>query len=89
MSIEAAAKQKLIKKYATTKNDTGSSEVQVAILTGRIQSLTEHMKLNKKDLSCRRGLLAMVANRRSLLNYLKRIDSKRYEGLIESLGIRK
>lgn len=89
MSIEADTKKALIKKYATTKGDTGSAEVQVALLTERIKNLTEHMKANKKDMSCRRGLLAMVANRRSLLNYLKKIESKRYEVLIESLGIRK
>ena len=89
MSIEPKVKQKLIKKYATGKADTGSPEVQVAILTERIKNLTEHMKANKKDLGSRRGLLTMVANRRSLLNYLKRVDSKRYEALIDSLGLRR
>jgi len=89
MSVEATRKQELIKEYSTGKNDTGSVEVQVAILTERINNLTEHMKTNKKDLSCRRGLLSMVANRRSLLNYLKKIESKRYEALIERLKLRK
>jgi small subunit ribosomal protein S15 len=88
MSIEPQKKQELIKKYATTAKDTGSPEVQVAILTGRIHNLTEHMKTHKKDMGSRRGLLTMVANRRSLLNYIKRVDSKRYEKLIDSLGLR-
>ncbi len=89
MSVEATRKQDLIKEYAVGKGDTGSVEVQVAILTERVKNLTEHMKENKKDLSCRRGLLTMVANRRSLLNYLKKHDAKRYETLIGSLGLRK
>ena len=88
MSIEAKAKQALIKKYATSPKDTGSPEVQIAILTGRIQNLTEHMKTHKKDMGSRRGLLTMVANRRSLLNYIKKVDPKRYETLIDSLGLR-
>lgn len=88
MSIDAKKKQALIKKYATNPKDTGSPEVQVAILTGRIQSLTEHMKVHKKDVSSRRGLLTMVSNRRSLLNYIKKVDPKRYETLIDSLGLR-
>lgn len=89
MSIEATRKQELIKEYSTGKGDTGSVEIQVAILSERIKNLTEHLKENKKDLSCRRGLLSMVANRRSLLNYLKKNDAKRYEALIERLGLRK
>lgn len=88
MSIEAKQKQALIKKYATTPKDTGSPEVQVAILTGRIQNLTEHMKTHKKDVGSRRGLLTMVSKRRSLLNYIKKVDPKRYEALIDSLGLR-
>lgn len=88
MSIEPKKKQALIKKYATSPKDTGSPEVQVAILTGRIQSLTEHLKSHKHDVSSRRGLLTMVANRRSLLSYIKKTDSKRYEALIDSLGLR-
>ena len=89
MSIEAAKKQEVIKKYATAKGDTGSPEVQVAILTTRIANLTEHMKENKKDVHSRRGLLAMVAKRRKLLDYLKRESGARYEKLIDSLGLRR
>ena len=89
MSIEAKKKQEIIKKYATSTKDTGSAEVQVAILTERINALTEHMKSHKKDVSSRRGLLTMVANRRSLLNYLKKVDSARYEKLIDSLKLRR
>ena len=89
MSIEPKKKQAVIKKYATSAKDTGSPEVQVAILTERITNLTEHMKSHKKDMGSRRGLLTMVANRRSLLNYIKKQDSKRYEVLIDSLGLRR
>lgn len=89
MSIKPEKKQELIKKHAISPKDTGSPEVQVAILTERILNLTEHMKTNKKDMGSRRGLLSMVANRRSLLNYVKKIDPKRYEDLIESLGLRR
>lgn len=88
MSVEAKKKQEIIKKYATSSKDTGSPEVQIAILTERIRNLTEHMKSHKHDMGSRRGLLTMVANRRSLLNYIKKIDSKRYEQLIDSLGLR-
>ena len=89
MSIEPKKKQALIKKYATAPKDTGSPEVQVAILTERITALTEHMKTHKKDMGSRRGLLTMVGTRRGLLDYLKKIDSKRYEALIDSLGLRR
>ena len=89
MSIAPKKKQELIKKHATSPKDTGSPEVQVAILTERIVNLTEHMKSHKKDMGSRRGLLTMVANRRSLLNYIKKQDSKRYEALIDSLGLRR
>lgn len=89
MSIEPKKKQSLIKKYATSAKDTGSPEVQVALLTERIKSLTEHMKTHKKDMGSRRGLLTMVGNRRSLLNYLKKVDSKRYEALIDNLDLRR
>lgn len=84
-----AKKQEMIKTYQTAPNDTGSPEVQVAILTGRISELSEHMQSHKQDLSSRRGLLRMVARRRKLLDYLKRNDEGRYQKLIESLGIRK
>ena len=89
MSLLKKTKAEVIKKYAANAKDTGSTEVQVAILTKRINELTEHMKVHKKDMTSRRGLLIMVSNRRSLLNYLKKVDSKRYEVLIDSLGLRR
>ena len=89
MSISVDRKSELIKEYATTDNDTGSPEVQVAILTERIVNLTGHFKDHKKDLHSRRGLLMMVNRRRRLLDYLKTVDVPRYEGLIKSLGLRK
>ncbi len=89
MSIDPKKKQALIKKYATTPKDTGSPEVQVAILTTRIQNLTEHMKTHKKDMGSRRGLLTLVGTRRTLLDYIRRINAKRYEALIDSLGLRR
>ena len=89
MSLLKKKKTEVIKKYATSAKDTGSPEVQVAVLTQRINQLTEHMKTHKKDMGSRRGLLTMVSKRRSLLNYLKKIDSKRYETLIDGLGLRR
>ena len=89
MSITAERKQQLIKEYATAANDTGSPEVQVAILTERINNLTEHFKGHKKDNHSRRGLLALVSQRRSLLDYLKGKDEGRYQTLIGKLGIRR
>lgn len=89
MSITAERKQEVISQNATKKGDTGSPEVQIAILTERINNLSSHMQTNKKDFSSRRGLLKLVANRRSLLDYLKRKDEKRYSALIEKLGIRR
>jgi len=89
MSIEPARKAKIIKEFQATKDDTGSPEVQVAILTKRIEELSEHMKIHKKDLHSRHGLLAMVAKRRKLLDYLKNKDEERYQKLIKSLGIRR
>ena len=89
MSITPERKAELIKEYATKEGDSGSPEVQVAILTERITNLTEHFKGHKKDNHSRRGLLAMVANRRSLLDYVKRKDEERYKKLITSLGIRR
>ncbi len=85
----AATKQETIEKYATKKGDTGSPQVQVAILTSRINELSEHMQTHKKDLHSRRGLLAMVGKRRKLLDYLKRKDEGAYQALIEALGIRR
>ena len=89
MSITAERKQEVISQNATKQGDTGSPEVQVAILTERINNLSAHMQTNKKDFSSRRGLLKLVANRRTLLDYLKRKDEKRYAALIEKLGIRR
>jgi small subunit ribosomal protein S15 len=89
MSITAEQKQKLIKQYATKDGDTGSPEVQVAILTHRIVHLTEHFKTHKKDNHSRRGLLMLVNKRRKLLDYLNRKDAGRYQALIKSLGLRK
>ena len=84
-----AEKQAIIKEYATHEGDTGSPEVQVAVLTTRINELTEHLKVHKKDHHSRRGLLKMVGHRRNLLNYLKKKDVNRYRATIEKLGIRK
>ncbi|HIJ37890.1 MAG TPA: 30S ribosomal protein S15 [Rhodospirillaceae bacterium] len=89
MSITAERKQELIKEYATGGNDTGSPEVQVAILSERIRNLTEHFKDHKKDFHSRRGLLIMVGQRRRLLDYLKAKNNARYEQLIGRLGLRK
>ncbi len=89
MSITAEDKQKLIKEHGRADGDTGSPEVQVAILTSRIQTLTEHFKAHAKDNHSRRGLLMMVNKRRSLLDYLKREDASRYSDLIAKLGLRK
>jgi len=82
-------KQAIIEKYATHEGDTGSPEVQVAILTHRINSLTEHLRVNKKDHHSRRGMLKMIGHRRNLLGYLQKVDIERYRALIEKLGIRK
>ena len=89
MSITAEAKQELIKKFARVEGDTGSPEVQVAILTRRISNLTEHFKEHKQDNHSRRGLIALVNNRRKLLAYLKKNDEARYQSLIKELGLRK
>ena len=84
-----AEKQAIIKEYATHEGDTGSPEVQVAVLTTRINELTEHLKVHKKDHHSRRGLLKMVGKRRGLLDYLKKKDLEGYRALIAKLGIRK
>ncbi|MDH3232464.1 MAG: 30S ribosomal protein S15 [Alphaproteobacteria bacterium] len=89
MSITAERKAEVIKEYATGKDDTGSPEVQVAILTERISNLTEHLKEHKKDFHSERGLMIMVGQRRRLLDYLKRKDTSRYEALIKSLKLRR
>ena len=89
MTVTAERKQEIIKDNAQGTNDTGSPEVQVAILTERIKNLTEHFKDNHKDNHSRRGLLMMVNKRRNLLAYLKKIDVERYNALIQKLGLRK
>jgi len=89
MSITPERKSALIKEYATNATDTGSPEVQVAILSERIANLTEHFKSHNKDNHSRRGLLKMVSTRRSLLDYVKKIDESRYKTLIERLGLRR
>jgi small subunit ribosomal protein S15 len=89
MSLSAERKQALVKEYATKKDDTGSPEVQVAILSERINSLTDHFKTHVKDNHSRRGLLKMVSQRRSLLDYLKSQDEARYQKLIDRLNIRR
>ena len=89
MSITPEDKQKLIKDYGLKSGDTGSPEVQVAILTHRISALTEHFKTHKKDNHSRRGLLKLVAQRRKLLDYTKARDEARYQDLIKRLGIRR
>ncbi|MBL42916.1 MAG: 30S ribosomal protein S15 [Rhodospirillaceae bacterium] len=89
MSITSEKKTEIINEFATKKGDTGSPEVQVAILTERISNLTEHFKEHKKDVHSRRGLLMLVNKRRRMLNYLRKNDFERYENVIKRLGIRK
>ena len=89
MSIRQQEKAELVKKYGRGENDTGSTEVQVAILTTRINNLTEHLKTHKKDFHSRRGLLVMVGQRRRLLDYLNSNSNERYAELIKSLGLRR
>ena len=89
MTISAERKSVVIKENATAKGDTGSPEVQIAIMSERITNLADHFKTHKKDHHSRRGLLKLVSARRSLLDYLKKKDTKRYSALIEKLGIRK
>lgn len=87
--ISKEKKTSIMNEYARTPGDTGSPEVQIAVLTARIQELTEHLKVNHKDHHSRRGLLKMVGRRRGLLGYLKKADIERYRALIEKLGLRK
>ena len=89
MSITTARKAELIKTYAVKSGDTGSPEVQVALLSERINNLTKHFKNHVKDNHSRRGLLKLVSQRRQILDYLRRMDDGRYKGLIERLGIRR
>ena len=87
--LEMIEKQEIIAKYATHEGDTGSPEVQIALLTSRIDSLNEHLKNNPNDHHSRRGLLKMVGHRRNLLGYLAKIDIERYRAIVEKLGLRK
>ena len=89
MALTVDDKQKLIKKFAREKGDTGSPEVQIALLTAQIDRLAEHLKTHKKDVHSRRGLLSMVSKRRRLLNYLKKRDEERYNTLVKDLKIEK
>ncbi len=89
MAQSAVRKNEIIEKYKTHESDTGSSEVQIALLTDRIQYLTEHFKVHQKDHHSRQGLLKLVGQRRSLLDYLKKKDIQKYRALIKELGIRK
>ena len=89
MALDPIRKKEIIDKFKTHEGDTGSPEVQIALLTTRIKDLTEHFKIHKKDHSSRRGLLKLVGQRRRLLDYLKRKDLERYRNLIERLGLRR
>lgn len=89
MALQKTVKEAIVKKHRTSELDTGSCEVQVALLTGRIQDLTPHFKANKNDVHSQRGLVRMVNRRRKLLAYLKRTNSDRYGKLIQELGLRK
>jgi small subunit ribosomal protein S15 len=89
MSITVERKQEVIQEFAVKKGDTGSAEVQIAVLTERIRNLTEHLKTHKKDFISRRGLLILVGTRRRLLDYLARKDKSRYQSMLERLGLRR
>ena len=89
MALDPAVKQEIIKEYATHEGDTGSPEVQIAVLTRRITDLTEHLKFHKHDHHSRRGLLLLVGQRRRMLKYLQNVDIERYRSLIKRLGLRR
>ena len=89
MSISAERKQSLIKEFATNTNDTGSPQVQIAVLSERIKNLTEHLQSHEKDYHSRRGLLVMVGQRRRLLDYLKRVNAGGYQDILDRLGLRR
>ena len=89
MAIDTAAKQDIIKEYATTEGDTGSPKVQIALLSHRIAHLTDHLKTHKHDHHSRRGLLLLVGQRRRLLNYLQKTEIERYRSIVERLGLRR
>ena len=88
MSLSAERKQQVVKDYATKKGDTGSPEVQIALLTERIRMLTEHLKVHKKDHHSRRGLLMLVGRRRRMLDYVRANDIERYRAIVQKLGLR-
>ena len=89
MALDKDIKEKIIKKYAVKKGDTGSSEIQIALLSTQIDKLADHLKIHKKDVHSRRGLLMMVSKRRRLLKYLREKDQKRYADLLKKTGLRK
>lgn len=89
MALKVSDKQKIIKKFAIKKGDTGSPEVQIALLSRQIKNLTDHLKKHKKDVHSRRGLLSMVSKRRRLLNYLAQKSEERYQNIIKRLGLKK
>ncbi len=89
MAITAERKKELIQEFATKDGDTGSPEVQIAVLTEHIKNLTEHLKVHKKDFASRRGLLMMVGQRSKLLRYLRRREPRRYQGILQRLGLRR
>ncbi len=88
MSLTPEQKRQIIEEFRRHENDTGSPEVQIALLTARIQSLTEHLKVHRKDFHSRRGLVMLVGQRRQLLNYLAKQDTQRYRAIVEKLGLR-
>jgi small subunit ribosomal protein S15 len=89
MALDTTEKKKIIEKYAMVKGDTGSPEVQIALLSGKVDRLVEHLKTNKKDVHSRRGLLSMVSKRRRLLSYLLKKDEERYRRIVKDLGLSK
>ncbi len=89
MALDTTEKKKIIEKYATAKGDTGSPEVQIALLSGKIDRLSGHLKTNRKDVHSRKGLLSMVSKRRRLLNYLSKKDEERYRRIVKDLGLSK
>jgi small subunit ribosomal protein S15 len=89
MVFDKATKEQIVKKFARGDNDTGAPEVQIALSSERIKYLTEHMKINRKDFSSKRGLLQLLAHRRGMLNYLKKEDEQRYKNVVQMLGLKR